>query len=366
MADFSAVDCAHMARALQLSERGQFTAHPNPMVGCVIARGAQIVGEGFHEKTGDAHAEVNALRSAAEKAQGATAYVTLEPCAHEGKTPPCVFALIGAGIARVVVAMQDPFPAVAGKGIVLLREAGIDVDVGLMASAAETVNRGFVSRVSKERPFVRLKLASSLDGAIAMASGESQWITGEQAREDVQRLRAQSGAILTGVGTVLADDPSLTVRSTAIETGGLQPRRVILDSKLRTPTDAGMLTLPGETIICHDGSAETAALKNAGATLKSFASTDDRVNPGDVLAYLAGREINNLLVEAGPTVAGQLLQHKLVDELVIYQAPHIMGSETMRLVETPDWRSLADRQELDITDVRQFGKDTRITARPAS
>lgn len=355
-----------MARALRLAERGCYTAHPNPMVGCVLAIGDEVVGEGWHEKAGEPHAEVNALRAAENRAQGATAYVSLEPCAHEGKTPPCVFALIGAGITRAVIAMQDPYAEVAGKGIAALRDAGIQVDLGLMGDSAQTLNRGFVSRVTKGRPFVQLKLASSLDGAIAMQTGESQWITGEQARADVQRLRAKSGAILTGVGTVLTDDPSLNVRSSVIDTQDLQPMRVVLDSSLRTPCGARMLSLPGETVICHLGREDESALRNAGATVIAFSSSEDRVAAEAVLEYLGGREVNNVLVEAGPTVAGHMLQHKLVNELVIYQAPHIMGSETRRLVETPGWQSLADRQALEITDVRRVGADTRITAKPVT
>lgn len=355
-----------MARALRLAERGRYSAHPNPMVGCVIAHGDRVVGEGWHVKAGEPHAEVNALRDAGDEAQRTTAYVTLEPCAHEGKTPPCVFALIGAGVSRVVVAIEDPFPQVAGKGIAALRDAGIEVDVGLMESQAQALNRGFVSRVTRGRPFVQLKLASSLDGAIAMANGESQWITGKEAREDVQRLRARSGAILTGIGTVLADDPSLNVRSTEIDTKELQPLRVVLDGRLRMPLAASMLTLPGETVVCHNGKADADELRNAGATVESFKGDDDRVDVEAVLSYLGDREINNVLVEAGPGLAGHLLQNNLVDELVIYQAPHIMGSETMRLADTPSWQSLSDRLELEITDVRKTGADTRITARPAN
>ena len=355
-----------MARALRLAERGRYSAHPNPMVGCVLARGDEVVGEGWHAKAGEPHAEVNALRDAGEQAQGATAYVTLEPCAHEGKTPPCTFALVGAGIARVVVAMEDPFPQVAGKGIAALKDAGIEVDTGLMDTVAQSINRGFVSRVTRGRPFVQLKLACSLDGAIAMANGASQWITGTEAREDVQRLRAQSGAILTGIGTVLADDPSLNVRSTNIETNELQPLRVVLDGKLRMPRSASMLALPGETVVCHSADADADDLRKAGATVESFKGKDNLVDAEAVLNYLGERDVNRVLVEAGPMLAGHLLQTKLVDELVIYQAPHIMGSETMRLANTPGWRSLADRLELETIDVRKIGADTRITARPAN
>ena len=363
MDGFSSQDSVHMARALHLAERGRYTAHPNPVVGCVIARGDDVVGEGWHVRAGDAHAEVNALRAAGDKASGATAYVTLEPCAHHGRTPPCVFALIGAGVSRVVVATGDPFPDVAGKGIDMLRSENIQVDVGLMESAARQANAGFIQRVTCKQPLVRLKLAASLDGAVGMADGESQWITGPEARADVQKLRARSGAVLTGIGTVLADDPSLNVRDETIDTGGLQPLRVVLDSRLRTPPDARMLTLPGDTLICCVDDGEAKALREAGAEVRSFPSDDGGVAILPVLEELAHREINEVLVEAGPGLAGQLLEQKLVDELVIYQAPHIMGNQTRRLVDTPGWTTLSDRLSLDVSDVRRVGADTRITAR---
>ena len=352
-----------MARALHLAERGRYTAHPNPVVGCVIARGDDVVGEGWHVRAGDAHAEVNALRAAGDKASGATAYVTLEPCAHHGRTPPCVFALIGAGVSRVVVATGDPFPDVAGKGIDMLRREKIQVDVGLMENAARQANAGFIQRVTCKQPLVRLKLAASLDGAVAMADGESQWITGPEARADVQKLRARSGAVLTGIGTVLADDPSLNVRDETIDTGGLQPLRVVLDSRLRTPPDARMLSLPGDTLICCADDDAGKALREAGAEVRSFPPGDGGVAALPVLEELARREVNEVLVEAGPGLAGQLLEQKLVDELVIYQAPHIIGSQTRRLVDTPGWTTLSDRLSLDVSDVRRVGADTRITAR---
>jgi len=350
-----------MARALRLAERGRYTAHPNPVVGCVLVNDNDVIGEGFHAKTGAAHAEVNALREAGDMARGATAYVTLEPCAHHGNTPPCADALIEAGVSRVVVAMPDPNTK-AGGGLQRLRDAGIDVRVGLMETAAVNLNRGFIKRVSERRPFVRLKLAASIDGAIAMASGESQWITGPEARADVQRLRARSGAVLTGIGTVLSDDPSLNVRATNFDTGDLQPIRVVLDSTLRMPLSSGMLALAGTTLICCAGSHDAKALQDAGAEVQSFAATEGRVNVSDVLDRLAARGVNDVLVECGPDLAGHLLNTDLVDELVIYQAPHIMGSETRGLIASPTWSSLADRKHLTITDVRRIGDDTRITA----
>lgn len=354
-----------MARALRLAERGRFTAHPNPVVGCVLAKADQVVGEGWHEKTGSAHAEVNALRAARENARGATAYVTLEPCSHHGKTPPCATALIEAGVSDVVVAITDPYQSVSGRGLNALVEAGIGVRTGLMAAAANELIRGFLKRVTDKRPLVRLKMAMSIDGAIAMADGESQWITGPAARADVQRLRARSGAVMTGIGTVLADDPSLNVRDPNIETAGLQPLRVVLDTHLRMPPTAAMLALEGETLICCSGDSVTTALQGSHAEVVSFESADGRVAVNDVLEELARRQVNEVLVEAGASLAGQLLGNRLVDELVIYQAPHIMGSQTLGAVETPTWTSLADRLALDITDVRRIGSDTRITAKPA-
>ncbi len=360
--EYSASDCAHMARALQLAARGRYTAHPNPMVGCVLVRDDKIVGEGWHVRTGEAHAEINALQAAGDQARGATAYITLEPCAHHGKTPPCTEALIEAGVRNVIVAMQDPFADNAGRGLKVLNDAGIATSDGLMAAAAAELIAGFLQRVTKQRPYVRLKLASSLDGAIAMANGESQWITGPEARADVQIMRARSGAVMTGIGTVLADDPSLNVRATEIDTGGLQPLRVILDSHMRMPLAAGMLTLPGATLVCFTGDHDATALQDAGAEVMSFAGSDGRVDASAVLTELAARGINDVLVEAGPTLAGYLLEEDLVDELVIYQAPHIMGSQTMGMVNTPSWSSLADRKVLKIKDVRCVGTDMKITA----
>jgi len=352
-----------MARALRLAERGQYAAHPNPMVGCVLVRDETIVGEGWHVAAGEAHAEINALEAAGDSARGSTAYVTLEPCAHHGKTPPCVEALISAGVSNVVVALEDPFPAVAGRGIAALKKAGLGVRVGLMQSSAEQLLAGFLSRVTRSRPFVRLKMASSLDGGIAMSNGESQWITGPEARADVQRLRARSGAVMTGIGTILADDPSLTVRDTTIDTRGKQPSRVILDNGLRMPLSAEMLALPGQTLVYCIDDEKREALTAAGAEVIKVGAKAGLVDVSAVLGDLASREVNDVLVEAGPTLAGSLINAGLVDELVLYQAPHIMGSETMGMFDTPAWTELANRKSLDISDVRRVGADTRITAR---
>ncbi len=352
-----------MARALQIAARGQYAARPNPMVGCVIVNNGEVVGEGWHERAGEPHAEINALKAAGSQAEGATAYVSLEPCAHHGKTPPCSKALIDAGVIRVVAAMPDPYAEVAGRGLAALSAAGVATEVGLMAAAAEHLNAGYLARVTRNRPFVRAKVAASIDGAIAMNSGESQWITGTEARNDVQRLRARSGAIMTGIGTVLADDPSLNVRVEGLTPPDLQPLRVVIDSRLRTPPTARMLTLPGATLVCHAGGEDPAHLEAAGADVREFATGSAEVDIFEVLGELAGRSINDVLVEAGPGLTGHLLEQELVDELVIYQAPHIMGSETRRMFNTPTWRTLADRRALEISDVRRFGADTRITAR---
>ncbi|MCG8370258.1 MAG: bifunctional diaminohydroxyphosphoribosylaminopyrimidine deaminase/5-amino-6-(5-phosphoribosylamino)uracil reductase RibD [Proteobacteria bacterium] len=349
-----------MARALQLAARGRYTAHPNPMVGCVLVNGGDIVGEGFHERAGGPHAEIVALEAARDRSKGATAYVSLEPCAHHGRTPPCTTALIDAGVGKVVAAMRDPFDEVAGRGLEVLEDAGVETAVGLMQGAAERLNAGFVSRVTRGRPFVRLKIAASIDGATAMAGGESRWITSPEARRDVHTLRAGSGAILTGIGTVLADDPSLTVRD--VETQGLQPLRVVLDSRLRMPAAAAMLGLPGDTLVCCTSGQESSALREAGAEVQAFGAHGDVVNVFEVLAALGEREINDVLVEAGPRLAGYLLDKDLIDELVIYQSPHIMGSNTRGMFATPAWEALADRRPLEFTDVRRVGPDTRITA----
>lgn len=363
MSDFSQTDAVFMARAVQLARRGQYSAHPNPMVGCVIAKNGRIVGEGWHERYGSAHAEVNALIAARGDAKGATAYVTLEPCSHHGKTPPCVEALIEARVAEVIVAVEDPFPKVGGRGLRLLGDAGIRVRTGLLESAVEAELVGYLSRVRRGRPHVRLKLGASLDGRIAMADGPSQWITGPEARADVQRLRAGSGAVLTGIGTVLADDPSLDVRDDSLDSQGRQPLRVVLDSRLRMPATARMLGLPGGTLVCCTAGHDGTPLRDAGAEVQEFGAHGDVVNVFEVLAALAEREINDVLVEAGRRLAGYLLEKELLDELVIYQSPHIMGSETRGMFETPHWEVLADRKALDIIDVRRVGQDTRITAR---
>ncbi len=305
MSTFDPAEHAFMALALRLAENGRNTAHPNPRVGCVLVKSGEIVGAGWHKKTGTAHAEVNALREAGAAAAGSTAYVTLEPCSHEGKTPPCAHALIDAGVERVVVAMQDPNPKVAGSGNALLRDAGVDVRVGLLQREAEELNAGFLSRIRRGRPLVRLKIAASLDGRTAMATGESQWITGDAARKDVQRLRASSGAVMSGINTVIADDPSLTVRDTTIADGAMQPLRVIVDSTLRMPPSARMLSLPGETLIFCIADENRPPLEDHGAQVVMVRAQEGRPDLGMVLEDLGNRDINDVLVEAGTNACRQ-------------------------------------------------------------
>ncbi|HSG58784.1 MAG TPA: bifunctional diaminohydroxyphosphoribosylaminopyrimidine deaminase/5-amino-6-(5-phosphoribosylamino)uracil reductase RibD [Woeseiaceae bacterium] len=365
MTDFTAADRAHMARAIELAARGRYAAHPNPMVGCVIVRDGQVVGEGWHAVAGEAHAEILALQAAGGQARGATVYVTLEPCAHHGRTPPCVDALIRAGVAEVVAGLEDPDPRVDGRGLEALEAAGVAVRSGLMRNEIEDLVRGFVKRVTRGRPWVRLKVAASLDGRTAMANGQSQWITGPEARADVQRLRASSGAVMTGIGTVLADDPSLTVRDASLDTRGRQPLRVVLDRGLRMPLSAEMLALPGTTLVYCTSDTGRKPLVDAGAEVVKVGECDGLVDIGEVLDDLGSREVNELLVEAGPVLAGSLLEGGYLDELVIYQAPHIMGSETMGMFRTPGWTELGDRRALEIIDVQKVGADTRITARLA-
>jgi diaminohydroxyphosphoribosylaminopyrimidine deaminase/5-amino-6-(5-phosphoribosylamino)uracil reductase len=362
---FTPEDARYMARALTLARRGLYTTDPNPRVGCVIVKDGRVVGEGWHERAGGPHAEIRALAAAGPAARGATVYLTLEPCCHHGRTPPCSEALIAAGVARVVAAMQDPNPKVAGKGFAALAARGIAVAEGLMAAEAEALNPGFISRMRRGRPYVRIKLAASLDGRTALANGESRWITGEAARADVQRWRARSSAILTGVGTVLADDPSLTVRAYDI---GRQPLRVVVDSALRTPPRARLLALPGRTLIATTCSAadgpKAAALRAAGAEIVALpaAGNRQRVSLPALLDELARREVNEILVEAGATLSGALVAERLADELVLYYAPHLLGDSARGLFALPPLAALADRIELEIRDVRAVGRDWRILA----
>ncbi|MFP4247760.1 MAG: bifunctional diaminohydroxyphosphoribosylaminopyrimidine deaminase/5-amino-6-(5-phosphoribosylamino)uracil reductase RibD [Halochromatium sp.] len=368
-------DLALMARALQLAERGLYTTDPNPRVGCVLAREGQIVGEGWHRRAGEPHAERLAIEAAGAAARGATAYVTLEPCCHHGRTPPCTDALLAAGVSRVVVGIQDPNPRVHGRGLERLRAAGVEVVTGVLEGPCRALNPGFDKRMRLGLPFVRVKLAASLDGRTALANGESQWITSAAARTDVHWLRARSSAILTGIGTLLADDPSLNVRLAptlipALATGEpvRQPLRVILDSALRMPLTAKMLLLTGATLVatCVQDAKRIAAVTSAGAEV--WVGPPDaagRVDLEALLRYLAEREINEVLVEAGPTLAGAALQQRLVDELVLYLAPHLMGSDARGLFQLGPLASMRERVPLELLDVRQVGPDLRLRARLA-
>lgn len=352
-----------MARALRLAEQGLFTTTPNPRVGCVLVKDGTVVGEGWHVRAGEPHAEVHALRAAGDQARGATAYVTLEPCSHHGRTPPCANALIDAGVARVVAALRDPNPQVAGGGIALMTLAGIRVEVGLLEAEATELNIGFIARMTRGRPWVRLKTASSLDGKTALLNGESKWITGPAARADVHRLRARACAVLTGVGTVLADDPRMNVRE--VETTR-QPLRVVLDSQLRTPVQAKILR-EGETVlVCAQADpARRDVLLAAGAHVLELPGPDGRVDIRALLEELGARGINEVHVEAGATLNGALLQAGLVDEWVAYQAPLVLGHEARGLFDMPALEDMAGRRGFRLADARLLGADLRLTLRPA-
>jgi len=366
----------HMARALQLAALGRYSTRPNPRVGCVIAHGDQVVGEGWHQRAGEPHAEVHALRMAGAKAKGADVFVTLEPCAHQGRTPPCVAGLIAAGVGRVWAAMEDPNPLVRGKGIAELRAAGIEVHVGLCEPEARALNKGFISRMTRERPYVTLKLAASLDGRTAMASGESQWITSEAARIDVHRLRAEAGAVLTSSSTVLADDPELTVRHvpalpkcspSAIV---LQPDRIVLDTNSRVPPSA-KVWVPGVTrfwITSPESlfavSLATVNVKNNVQVLAVDTNPQGHLDLQRALTVLALRGVNHVLVEAGPKLAGAFLQAGLVDEVITYLAPNLLGHEGRALTLLSGLERLDQRLKLRFTETRMVGADLRITAVP--
>ncbi len=362
---FTTEERRYMARALQLAEQGQWTTRPNPRVGCVLVRDGHVVGEGYHERAGEPHAEVHALRQAGELARGATAYVTLEPCSHHGRTPPCAEALVEAGVARVVVAMEDPNPQVAGRGLARLQEAGIGARSGLLAAEAEALNPGYARRMRGGLPWVRLKLAASLDGRTAMASGESKWITGPAARADVHRLRARSCAVVTGIGTVVADDPQLTVRNVAQADRIPPPLRVVLDSELRTPPTAALLQ-DGGPVLIYTASRDQA---RAWALLERGARVETLVRAGQlplrrVLELLAGSQINEVLVECGATLAGAFLAEGLVDELWLYQAMHLMGDAARPLVRLPDVTQMRQRHALALADQRMLGDDLRLILKP--
>lgn len=364
---FSATDHRHMARALQLAERGLFTTAPNPRVGCVIVKGDSVLAEGWHERAGEAHAERMALDAAGSAARGATAYVSLEPCSHHGRTPPCADALIAAGVSRVVAAMTDPNPRVAGQGLQRLAAAGISTASGLLENEAAELNLGFISRMRRARPWLRLKAAASLDGRTALASGESKWITGAAARHDGHLWRARACAILTGVGTVKSDDPELNVRGVASQR---QPWRVVIDSRLETPPTARILS-NGKTLLVgaeeNDASAARAAqLRARGAEVIFLPAANGRVDLPALASELARREANEVHVEAGSGINGALLAAGLVDEIILYLAPSLIGSQGRGIFDLPTaLSSLEMRHRLTIHDLRSLGNDLRITARLA-
>ncbi|WP_022948533.1 bifunctional diaminohydroxyphosphoribosylaminopyrimidine deaminase/5-amino-6-(5-phosphoribosylamino)uracil reductase RibD [Methylohalobius crimeensis] len=355
-------DYVHMGRALRLAERGWYTTDPNPRVGCVLVRDGEVVGEGWHRRAGEPHAEILALQAAGKKARGADCYITLEPCCHHGRTPPCSEALIQAGVRRAVVAMIDPNPRVAGQGLAQLRAAGVETCCGVLEAEARRLNRGFCRRMESGYPWVIAKLAASLDGRTALASGESRWITSAEARRDVHRLRAASSAILTGIETVLADDPALTARLETEEEVS-QPLRVVLDSALRMPPTARMLELPGHTVVATvtGDAGRRARLEEAGAEVAVLPpDTDGRVDLTALLASLGRREINQVLVEAGSRLNGALAEKRLVDDWVVYLAPTLLGDTGRGLFHLPGIRTMRDRIDLRLSDVRRIGPDLRI------
>ena len=361
---FTKADHEYMSLALRLAEQGLYTTTPNPRVGCVLVNNGQIIGQGAHLKAGEPHAEIMALRDAEAKfptlIEGADAYVTLEPCSHFGRTPPCADALVKAGVKRVVAAMQDPNPQVAGNGLARLAAADIKTEHGLMEAQAQQLNTGFISRMTKNKPFVRVKIAASLDGRTALANGESKWITNEYARADVHHWRARSCAILTGIGTVLADNPHMNVRN--VNTSR-QPLRVVVDSALKTPINANILK-DGETLIAYANAPATkiASLEQAGARLIHLPNTDGKVCLASLMKVLAARGINELMVEAGQKLNGALIAADCVDELLLYYAPVLLGSDAQGMLTIPTLASMQDRIQLNIFDVRQFGSDIRIRA----
>jgi len=385
---FSKQDHYYMALAIKLAKKGHYTTSPNPRVGCVIVSCAngkeQVIGTGFHQKTGQGHAEVNALLAAKNKFEdlikGATAYVTLEPCSHFGRTPPCAQGLIDAGIKRVVAAMVDPNPEVSGRGLNMLEQAGIKTEYGLLENEAKALNRGFIKIMSQALPYVRVKLAASLDGKTAMKSGESKWITSCDARADVQRLRAQSCAVIAGADSILTDNAKMTVRWT--ELGELkesyqeehlrQPVRVIIDTKNRLTPELEFFSQES-TILLVRGKLDQSALENEALwphfveqvqlpTIKNILG-DEKVDLKMLLTLLAGRGLNDVLVESGASLAGAFIEQDLVDELILYQAPKLMGGDGKNLMEMPNITSLSQAKSLSITDVRMVGCDIRITAK---
>lgn len=358
---FSATDHRLMALALRLAARGEYTTKPNPVVGCVLAHGEEVVGEGWHQRAGEPHAEVNALTQAGERARGATAYVTLEPCAHTGRTGPCADALIAAGVARVVSALRDPNPQVDGAGLHRLRAAGIVVDSGLMEPQARALNRGFLSRIERGRPWLRIKLAMSLDGRTALAGGDSKWISGPASRLDVQRWRARSGALMTGAGTVLADDPQLTVRL-GDDTPFVPPLRVVLDPGLATVQRGRVREGAAPTLYLH--APEARVPRGVDADMAAVPAAGGRFDLLAVLQLLAARGVNEVQLEAGATLAGAFLAAGLVDELLLYVAPVLLGAQARPLFDGLDITQISERHQLRLVETLRIGEDLRLLLQP--
>jgi len=371
---FTPQDTLFMARAVKLARQGLFTTHPNPRVGCVIVKESEVVGEGWHQLAGQGHAEVNAIRQAGDCARGATAYVTLEPCSHFGRTPPCAQGLLDAGVANVISAMEDPNPLVSGRGHRLLESHGVNVRCGLLREDAQQLNPGFIKRMLHGSPLVRVKSAMSVDARTAMASGESQWITGSSARRDVQTWRARSEAIITGIESVLIDDPSLTVRPADWHDAQwpetfepIQPLRVVLDSQLRTPVTARLLASPGQTlIVCVEPDADRQrALEAAGAEVLCLPGAKG-VDLNALLRVLGQREVNEVLVETGAISAGAFFDEGLVDEWVVYMAPILMGSNARPVLSLPEVTKMSQKKVLKLLDMRQIGDDIRFIYQPVT
>lgn len=368
----SVLDAAYMARALELARKGVYSTHPNPRVGCVIVKDGTVVGEGWHVRAGEPHAEVHALRQAGDKAKDGTAYVTLEPCSHHGRTPPCADALVNAGVARVVAAMQDPNPDVAGRGLLRLMNAGIAVQSGVLEGEARALNKGFLKRMEHGLPYVRVKLAMSLDGRTAMASGESQWITGPEARSAVQRLRAQSSVVLTGADTVLADNARLTVRPDELglnaELTALAstrpPLRVLIDGRLRVPLDAPFFKAGSALVATCAAASARGRYHDEGHEMLALASSGGHVDLRKLLTELAARGVNDVLVEAGPKLAGAFTRLGLVDEFQLFVAGKFMGSSARPLLDLP-LAQMSEALELKIIEMRAVGDDWRVIAIPA-
>jgi diaminohydroxyphosphoribosylaminopyrimidine deaminase/5-amino-6-(5-phosphoribosylamino)uracil reductase len=361
---FTSDEQEFMTRAIELARKGLFSAKPNPSVGCVIVKNNQIVGEGWHLHAGESHAEIHALKQAGNKAAGATVFVTLEPCSHQGKTPPCADALIKANIARVFVAMEDPNPLVSGQGIEKLRAAGIDVSVGLMEQEAKSLNAAFIHKMKTQQPFVMSKVAMSLDGKTAMASGESQWITGTAAREDVHRLRAASGIVMTGVGTILTDNPQLTARDGLGDLPVKQPHIVVLDSNLKTPLDAAVFNSDAEVTIltCSDDVQMIKALRETDCAVEVVAAdVNGQVDLQAVHTWLCEQPVNNVMIEAGSLLNGACLQAGMVDELIVYMAPSALGADARGAFAMPTISQLSDRIQLNYASMNQLGDDIKLT-----